>query len=94
LTRALVIACSLAAAAAVAGCGTKTLDVPAAEREIAKRLTSEEGRKFTVRCPEEVEIKRGDTFQCRATADGQDPANVRVTQLDDKGRVRWVVTRR
>lgn len=79
-------------AVVAAGCGTKTLDVSEAESTIAKRLTAEEKAKVKVDCPDKVEIKRGDTFDCRATASGKRAATVRVTQLDDKGRVRWILT--
>jgi hypothetical protein len=89
--RFLAAACSLAAALFAAGCGTEKLDVADAERTIAKRLSAEEGSKVAVNCPEEVEIKKGDTFRCRATAAGKRPATLKVTQLDDEGKVRWEV---
>jgi uncharacterized protein DUF4333 len=89
----LVAVCSLGAAVAGAGCGTQMLDVEEAEKTIGKRLGEETRATVLVDCPDDVEIKRGDTFNCRATSPGKKPATVRVTQLDDKGRVRWVVTR-
>jgi len=91
LRRAAAAACLLAAALA-GGCGTQKLDVEDAEKTIAKQLGEESGGTVLVDCPDEVEIKRGDTFNCRATARGKKAARVRVTQLDDEGRVRWVVT--
>jgi Domain of unknown function (DUF4333) len=84
-------ACLLAAAFAV-GCGTQKLDIEDAEKTIGARLGEQSDSKVLVDCPNEVEIKRGDTFDCRATAEGRKPATVRVTQLDDEGKVRWVVT--
>jgi hypothetical protein len=94
LKRSLSAVCSLAAVLAVLGCGSQELDIADAERTIAKRLGEEQGSKVKVDCPDEVKIKKGDTFDCRATAAGKRPANVRVTQLDDEGRVRWIVTPR
>ena len=91
MKRALFAACSLGAVLAGAGCGTQTLDIADAERTMSKRLSAEEGQKVKVDCPDEVEIKRGDTFACKATG-GKKPRTVRVTQLNDKGRVRWLVT--
>jgi Domain of unknown function (DUF4333) len=91
--RATAAACLLAAAFA-AGCGTQKLDIEDAEKTIGSRLGEQSGAKVLVDCPNEVEIKRGDTFDCRATAEGKKPATIRVTQLDDEGRVRWVVTER
>jgi hypothetical protein len=92
LKRQLVAACSLGAVLALAGCGTPTLDTADAERTMAKRLTAEAGQKVKVDCPDDVEIKRGNTFACKANIRGKKSQTVRVTQLNDKGRVRWVVT--
>ena len=78
------------ASAALAACGTKTLDVAEVEATIGKRLTQEAKAKVSVSCPEEVKIKKGDSFDC--TAKGREGATtVTVTQLDDNGRVRGVV---
>jgi hypothetical protein len=93
LTRRLAAAASLGLVLAGAGCGTQTLDVSQAEKTIAAKLTSARHTTYEVKCPDEVKIKRGDTFNCRATSSKQN-ATVRVTQLDDKGKVRWVVIRR
>jgi hypothetical protein len=87
------VACLLAAVLAV-GCGTQKLDIEDAEKTIGARLGEQSGGKVLVDCPNDVEIKRGDTFDCRATAEGRKPASVRVTQLNDEGKVRWVVTER
>jgi Domain of unknown function (DUF4333) len=91
--RATAAACLLAAVLA-GGCGTKKLDIEDAEKTIGARLGEQSGAKVLVDCPNDVEIKRGDTFDCRATAQGTRPATVRVTQLDDEGKVRWVVIER
>jgi sulfate adenylyltransferase subunit 1 (EFTu-like GTPase family) len=91
LTRTPFAVCSLGAVLAGAGCGTQKLDIADAERTMGKQLTAEQGQKVKVDCPDEVEIKRGDTFVCKATG-GKKARTVRVTQLNDKGRVRWVVT--
>ena len=91
MRRPLAAACLLAATVA-AGCGTQKLDIEDAEKTIGDQLGKEVKSTVLVDCPNEGEIKRGDTFNCRATAKGKKPASVRVTQLDDEGRVRWVVT--
>ena len=78
-----------AAAIALAGCGTKTLNTDNAETEIQKGLEQQtEARDPKVSCPDDVEVKKGDTFQCQATAGG-DKATVVVEQLDDEGNIRW-----
>ena len=81
---------SVAVAVALAGCGSQELDTAEAERTIADRLGKQAGTKVTVACPDDVEIKKGDTFNCRARA-RNDTAEVKVTQLDDEGNVRWEV---
>ncbi|HEX2233837.1 MAG TPA: DUF4333 domain-containing protein [Thermoleophilaceae bacterium] len=77
-------------AAALAGCGSQQLDTAEAERTIADRLGKQAGTKVTINCPDDVEIKKGDTFTCDAKA-RKDTAKVKVTQLDDEGNVRWQV---
>ena len=78
----------IAIALGLAACGTEKLDVSDAEAAISQRLTREAKAKVTVACPDDVEIKKGDTFNCTAKT-AKDNATVKVTQLDDEGRVRW-----
>jgi hypothetical protein len=75
---------------ALAACGTKQLDTAEAERTIAKRLGDQAGTKVTIDCPDDVELKKGDRFDCNAKS-RNDTAKVTVTQLDDEGNVRWEV---
>ena len=63
----LLAVCSIGAAALAAGCGTKKLNIDEAERTMSERLGSRQGAEVKVDCPEDVEIKKGDTFNCRAT---------------------------
>jgi hypothetical protein len=81
---------SVTAALALAACGTQQLDTAEAEKTIADRLGQQAGTKVTINCPDDVEIKKGDTFECTAKA-RKDTAKVKVTQLDDEGNVRWEV---
>jgi hypothetical protein len=84
---------TLAAAATALGlaaCGSQQLDTAEAERTIADRLGEQAGTKVRVECPDDVELKKGDTFNCEAKA-RRDTAKVKVTQLDDEGNVRWQV---
>jgi Domain of unknown function (DUF4333) len=85
----LSLAC-VTAAVALAGCGTQQLDTAEAEKTISDRLGKQAGTKVTINCPDDVEIKKGDTFTCDAKA-RNDTAKVKVTQLDDEGNVRWQV---
>jgi Domain of unknown function (DUF4333) len=83
------LACA-AAALALAACGTEQLDTEEAEKTIGKRLGDQSGTKVTIDCPDDVELKKGDTFNCNARS-RTDRAKVKVTQLDDEGNVRWEV---
>lgn len=84
------LALALAVGLLAAGCGEQTLDVAEVESTIGQRLTKDAEQKITVRCPEEVKIKKGDAFDCTATSK-RGRTTVTVTQLDDNGRVRGVV---
>lgn len=91
----LIAACAAAAAFAVAGCEGSVsvgnnLDTDKAEREITKGIEEQTGVKSTVACPDDVEIKQGDTFECTATPEGGgEPGTVTVTQKDDEGNISW-----
>jgi Domain of unknown function (DUF4333) len=89
VTARITLACATIAIS-LAGCGTQQLDTAEAERTIGDRLGEQARTKVTINCPENVEIKKGDTFTCDAKA-RNDTAKVRVTQLDDEGNVRWKV---
>ncbi len=45
----------------------------------------------SVDCPSDVKVKKGDTFNCKATTSSGQTANVKVTQQDDKGNVKYQV---
>jgi Domain of unknown function (DUF4333) len=83
-------ALALVVAVALTACGEQTLDVAEVESTIGQRLTRNAKQKVTVRCPEEVKIKKGDSFDCTASGK-RGRTTVTVTQLDDNGRVRGVV---
>jgi hypothetical protein len=91
---------TLAAAAAlcVAGCGDdddrKTLDVEPVERGIARGIEKDNPKTevLSVDCPDDVEQKKGVVFKCTVRGSRQgEQAEATVTQVDDDGRVRYVV---
>ena len=83
-------------AAAGSGCGESRLDTDRVESAIRGGITRQTGVKVdTVRCPDEVKARKGDTFSCLARASNGRRARVEVTQRDDEGAVSWrVVPRR
>ena len=90
-------ACAAGAAAALAGCGgeeKRLLNMGPVERGIERGI--ERDRPGTdvvsVDCPEGVELRRGEVFQCRVQGARQGEfAIATVTQVDDRGRVRYRV---
>ena len=81
--------CVLAALCALAATGCGDVDTGKAEDAIEKGIREQTGAKeVRVDCPSDVEAKKGDTFECRATVAGE-TAPVSVTQQDDDGNIRW-----
>jgi uncharacterized lipoprotein YmbA len=86
------------AALALAGCGgddkRKTLDVRPVERGIEQGVEKDNPKTdvVSVDCPDDVEQKKGVVFKCqvRGSREGE-RAEATVTQVDDDGRVRYVV---
>jgi hypothetical protein len=86
----LPLALCLALATAVGACGESKLDTERAEAAIRAGITRQTGVKIdSVRCPDEVEARQGDTFRCLAKASNGQRARVEVTQRDDEGSVSW-----
>ena len=81
----------------LAACGEPKLDTEKAESAIRSGITRQTGVKIdSVRCPDDVEARRGETFRCVALASNGQRARVEVRQRDDEGSVSWrlVGTRR
>jgi hypothetical protein len=86
---------ALGPTAAIAACGSdpQRLDTLKIERGIAAGVERDSAVEVEeVECPERVEIEKGDTFKClvRGEREGQ-VSEATVTQVDDKGRVRYEV---
>jgi Domain of unknown function (DUF4333) len=78
----------LFAGAAIAGCGTKSLEGASLETKIEADLQSKHEAKAQVRCPKEIKLQAQATLDCPATV-GKTRGVVRITQQDDKGNVRY-----
>jgi hypothetical protein len=87
----------LIAAAALAGlgaCGETKVDVDRLEREVAADIEEQTGtRGVEVDCPDEVEQRKGNDFECQATAPGGIRQPVEMTQPGDDGDVDWKLER-
>jgi len=89
----LVLPLAAAGALALAGCGDKKLDTDKLEGKIQDGIEKQvSGVKIkSIDCPNNVKVKKGDTFNCKATTNSGQTANVKVTQQDDKGNVNYQV---
>jgi hypothetical protein len=90
--RGAIVAGVVLAAAASSGCGDSRLKTDRVESAIRSGITRQTGVKVdTVRCPEAVEARAGDTFTCVARASDGRRTRVEVTQRDDVGGISWRV---
>ena len=81
-----------AGALAFAGCGDKKLDTDKLEGKIKTGIQKQAGVKIRkVDCPSDVKVKKGNTFNCKATTTSGQTATVKVTQQDDEGNVNYQV---
>ena len=52
-----------------------------------------EGGEGFVDCPNDVDVKTGATFTCDLKLQNGKSGTITITQLDDKGHVRWQVNK-
>ena len=67
-----LIAAIAALALAVAGCGEDTLEPQSAVDLVNKALDQQGVKAESVECPDDVEAKEGETFDCTVTLPGGD----------------------
>ncbi len=78
------IAITALAGLAVAGCGG--LDTDEGEEKISDAVKQQTGAKdVSVDCPDDVDQKKGENFDCKVTGDAT--GTVQVTQTNDDGNV-------
>ena len=78
----------LFAGAAIAGCGSSSLEGASLEAKIEADLQGKLKDKADVRCPKEIKLQAQATLDCPTTV-GAKRGVVRITQQDDKGNVRY-----
>jgi hypothetical protein len=79
------------AAVALAGC-TEKIDTGKAEKSIKAGIENRTGGAVgvaSVRCPDDVNVEKGDRFDCRINGTNGKSAKVTVVQRDDKGNVTY-----
>ncbi|HZA40363.1 MAG TPA: DUF4333 domain-containing protein [Actinomycetota bacterium] len=70
-----------------AGC-SRVLDTQSVESEIKDKLEQQlSGVTVEIDCPEDIEAKKGESFDCIATSEDDNKAKIVVTQTDDEGSI-------
>jgi uncharacterized protein DUF4333 len=83
-------ALALAGVVALLGCGTAKLETGKIEVAVKKDLADRTGtRVASVKCPDDVEARKGDKFRCTAIAARGERVAIEVLQEDGQGRVTW-----
>jgi hypothetical protein len=77
-----------------AGCGDSKLDTSGLEAQMQQSLAKRTGIAIkSVKCPDDVVAKKGDTFTCTATTARNERVVLNVTQDDGKGSVTWRIAK-
>lgn len=78
---------------AATGCVGRTLDADQLERRLERSLSDRLGvNGVEVDCPDDVPVREGEAFVCIARATGETAGlRIRVTQIDDDGRITWEI---
>jgi Domain of unknown function (DUF4333) len=88
-----VVPAALLAAAGLAACGKTTIDTSSAENSISENIQKQLGQKpKSVKCPSEIEAKKGGTFTCTVTAADGSKATIKATQTDDNGHFNFSIS--
>ena len=81
-------AIAVAALLMLTSCGVSEVDIPVVEESITKGVKEQLDVEATVDCPDQVDWKKGDTFDCDIEGvEGVSKAT--VTMKDDDGNVEW-----
>jgi hypothetical protein len=78
-------AIAIIAAFVVAACGNDTVDADKVEAGIEQDLSNATTKIVSVSCPDDVEQKKGEKFNCDAKLEGGGKAKVDVTLTNDRG---------
>jgi hypothetical protein len=94
IARPLSLTLCVGLAIGLAACST-SIDMNAVSKAVSDGITSQLSLQVaSVACPTESRPgKAGDTFECVATPKDGGKLTVKVTQEDDKGNVKWEVTK-
>ena len=91
-SRRATLALLLAVPLGIGSCVPRTLRTDQLERRLAREVAATlDVPGIRVDCPAVIEVQRGDTFDCVATAPNDDRLRIEVRQVDDEGGVTWEI---
>jgi hypothetical protein len=73
----------------LAGCGVSEVDIDALEKDIVSQVKDQAGVEVTADCPDQVDWKTGESFECDVEFDDGSTRQVDVKMVDDDGNVEW-----
>ena len=77
-------------ALALTGCGTKVIDQGKAEKFTKQVVVANGAAAKSVKCPGDVEVKKGKTFKCTAVLTNGQTFKLTFQMTDSKGTVKFV----
>jgi hypothetical protein len=91
-SRRVTLALLLAGPLGIGSCVPRTLRTDQLEQRLTREIVATIGvDPIRVACPAGIEVRRGDVFDCVATAPNGDRLRIEVTQVDDEGGVTWEI---
>jgi Domain of unknown function (DUF4333) len=82
---------ALASLALIATACTDRIDVPGLESRLAADLQAQYSTSFTVSCPDDVEVGKGNDFECAAEGEDGTTLTLQMTQVDDEASVTYEI---
>jgi Domain of unknown function (DUF4333) len=77
-------------ALALTGCGSKVIDQSKAEKFTKQIVSANGGNAHKVKCPSDVSVKKGKTFDCTASLANGQKFKISFQMTDNNGTVRFV----
>ena len=82
---------AFASLAVIATACTDRIDVPGLEERLAQDLRAQYETSFTVSCPDQIDVGKGNDFRCTAEGDDGTTLTLQMTQVDDHASVTYEI---
>ena len=67
------------------------IDVPGLQERLAQDLRTQYQTTFTVSCPDQIEVGKGNDFRCTAEGEDGTTLTLQMTQVDDQASVTYEI---